>query len=83
MVVSHMLTVKKFKSHGTLPIRVRMIHKFGLEFLRQVAKHVQHKYASNNYPEDSKFGESMVQMVNDLTKIFLMFSPHHAPTNTT
>ena len=81
MVVGHFVSTLAPKSHGTLALRIDCVHTFGQTFMRSIAKHIQHRYAKKNYPIDDPAGALYVQMVEDLIRPFLMFSPHHADTN--
>ena len=81
MVFGHFVSTIPPKSHGTLALRIDCVHEFGQQFMRSIAKHIQHRYASTNYPVDDLAGRIYVTMIEDLIKPFLMFSPAHADTN--
>ena len=83
MAVAHLISQIPVKSFGTMPIRLDWIHSFGKCMLEEVTKRVRHMYASNNYPMDSAAGSFMIDLINDLTMIFLMYSPRHASENRT
>ena len=65
-----------------MPVRLEDIHSFGRFMLEEVVEEVQYRYASNNYPEGSRAGEILIQLLDDMTLLFLMYSPRHAPRNT-
>ena len=81
MAIAHLLSSCPVKSHGTMPIRLEDIHSFGKFMLEEVVKEVQYRFASNNYPTGSRAGEIILSLLEDLTLIFLMYSPRHALAN--
>ena len=81
MVFGHMISTLPPKSHGTLALRIDCVHEFGHSFMRSIAKYIQHRYSPQNYPVNDLAGEIYVQMIQELTMPFLMFSPAHAADN--
>ena len=81
MAIAHLLSSSPVKSHGTMPVRLGDIHKFGKFMLEEVVKQVQFLFASNNYPTGSRSGEIILELLEDLTLVFLMYSPKHALSN--
>ena len=81
MVFGHLVSTTPPKSHGTLALRIDCVHEFGHQFMRAVAKHIQHRYAPLNYPVNDLAGEIYVNLITELINPFLMFSPAHAAEN--
>ena len=80
--MAHLLSSSPVKSHGTMPVRLGDIHEFGKFMLEEVVNQLQFQFASNNYPVGSRAGEILLELLEDLTLIFLMYSPKHAMRNT-
>ena len=76
-ILAMMLCSPAPRSHGTLPVHIPSIHAFGYFALRKIARHVQHRAAPMNYPVDSKTGEVLLAMLNDLRLCLQAFSPSH------
>ena len=79
--MAHLLSTCPVKSHGTMPVRLEDIHSFGRFMLEEVVEQVQFRFASNNYPVGSRAGEIAIELLEDMTLLFLMYSPRHAASN--
>ena len=82
MVFGHFISTLPPKSHGALIIRIDCVHVFGQQFMRSIAKRVQHVYSPKNYPIDDEAGKIYIDMITELVRPFMMYSPAHAATNT-
>ena len=69
------------RSHGTMPVDVRRIHRFGMFALKSIALYVEHLASPFNYPVKNIEGELLTSMHSDLRLCLQMYSPTHARTS--